>query len=90
MNVAHILYLSSVLWDVTGLCRLSQAHAKLMFRDEVTVQDAVVTVALIESSMQSTALIGQVNVLHTSFPKDPIEEYARQGEKSARPILLYC
>lgn len=81
----HNLY--SDLLDVTDLCRLSQAHAKLMFREEVTVQDAVVTVALIESSMQSTALIGQVNVLHTSFPKDPVEEYARQGEKST--IISY-
>lgn len=62
--------------------RLSQAHAKLMFREEVTVQDAIITVALVESSMQSTALIGQVNVLHTSFPKNPVDEYAHQGTQS--------
>ncbi|KAG8276707.1 DNA helicase mcm9 [Homalodisca vitripennis] len=71
-----------------SLVRLSQAHAKLMYREEVTVLDAIVTVALIESSMQSTALIGQVNILHTSFPKDPVDEYARQAELILRRLNL--
>lgn len=71
------------MWSVmTGFCvqRLSQAHAKLMFRSEVIVLDAIVTVALMESSMQSTALISEINILHTSFPSDPIDEYSRQGK----------
>ncbi|PSN31662.1 hypothetical protein C0J52_14963 [Blattella germanica] len=58
-----------------SLVRLSQAHARLMFREEVTVQDAVVAVSLVESSMQGSALIGNVDTLHTSFPKDPMAEY---------------
>ena len=59
--------------------RLSQAHARLMFREEVMVQDAVVAVSLVESSMQSSALIGNIDALHTSFPSDPMEEYKVQG-----------
>ncbi|XP_054285857.1 DNA helicase MCM9-like [Macrosteles quadrilineatus] len=66
-----------------SLVRLSQAHAKLMFRSEVTVLDAVVTVALMESSMQSTALISEINILHTSFPSDPIDEYSHQAKRDS-------
>ena len=55
------------------------AHARLMFRDSVTVQDAVLAVTLMESSMQGAALLGGVNALHTAFPTDPQEEYKLQG-----------
>ncbi len=55
------------------------AHARLMLRKQVTVQDAVVAVSLMESSMQGGALLGGVNALHTSFPEDPETEYRTQG-----------
>ncbi|XP_066994088.2 uncharacterized protein [Anabrus simplex] len=61
-----------------SLVRLAQAHARFMFRDQVTVQDAVVAVSLVESSMQSAALLGGINALHTSFPEDPTQEYKIQ------------
>nr|CAD7455527.1 unnamed protein product [Timema tahoe] len=61
-----------------SLVRLSQAHAKFMFREEVTVQDAVMAILLVESSMMGSSLIGTANILHTSFPEDPVEEYQRQ------------
>ncbi|RUS90636.1 hypothetical protein EGW08_001633 [Elysia chlorotica] len=63
-----------------SMIRLSQAHARLMYRDEVTVQDAVVAVTLMESSMQGAALLGGVNTLHTAFPADADQEYLLQAE----------
>ncbi len=62
------------------LCSLASAHAKLMCQVEVTVQDAVVAVTVMESSMQGATLLGAgVNVLHSAFPKDPNREYSTQG-----------
>ncbi|KAM7303285.1 DNA helicase MCM9 isoform X1 [Ixodes scapularis] len=63
-----------------SLVRLSQAHARLMLRGEVAVQDAVVAVSLMESSMQSSALVENVDALHTGFAEDPEGEYRNQGE----------
>lgn len=60
-------------------CRLSQGHARLMFRENVLVQDAIVAISLVESSMLGTALIGEVDTLHSSFPTDAVEEYKKQG-----------
>ena len=51
-----------------------------MFRNTVTVQDAVVAVSIVESSMQSTAILGATNVLRTRFPNDCNEEYKKQAE----------
>lgn len=65
---------------ITTIHRLSQAHARLMFREKVTIQDAIVAVSLVESSMQGSALIGGIDALHTSFPYNPMEEYRVQGE----------
>nr|XP_056712611.1 DNA helicase MCM9 [Euleptes europaea] len=61
-----------------SLIRLAEAHARLMFRDSVTVEDAVTVVSVMESSMQGGALLGGVNALHTSFPENPIEQYRMQ------------
>ncbi|KAI1897496.1 hypothetical protein AGOR_G00083870 [Albula goreensis] len=63
-----------------SLGRLAEAHAKLMFRDTVTVEDAVVVVSVMECSMQGGALLGDVNALHTSFPDNPSEQYKMQCE----------
>ncbi|KAK2864296.1 hypothetical protein Q7C36_003450 [Tachysurus vachellii] len=63
-----------------SLGRLAEAHAKLMFRETVTVSDAVVVVSVMECSMQGGALLGNVNALHTSFPDDPNEQYRSQCE----------
>nr|XP_050045792.1 DNA helicase MCM9-like isoform X1 [Dermacentor andersoni] len=63
-----------------SLVRLSQGHARLMFREEVGVQDAVVAVALMEVSMQSSALVENVDALHTGFATDPEKEYRNQAK----------
>ncbi|KAJ4431896.1 hypothetical protein ANN_20502, partial [Periplaneta americana] len=71
-----------------SLVRLSQAHARLMFREEVTIQDAVVAVSLIESSMQGSALIGGIDTLHTSFPEDATKEFKIQVELVLQKLQL--
>jgi DNA helicase MCM9 len=58
-----------------SLIRLAQAHARLMAHQEVSVSDAVVAVALVESSMLSTALLSGKSALHTEFPVDPDAEF---------------
>ncbi|KAG0076813.1 protein phosphatase 2A regulatory subunit cdc55 [Linnemannia elongata] len=62
-----------------SLIRLSQAHARLMARNLVTVQDAVVVISLMEATAQGgAAVLGGINPLHASFPKSAEEEYWRQ------------
>ena len=63
-----------------SLIRLAQAHARLMFRDVVNVQDAVMAVSIVECSMQGTAILGATNVVRTRFPNDCTEEYKKQAE----------
>ncbi|NXL84686.1 MCM9 helicase, partial [Alectura lathami] len=63
-----------------SLIRLAEAHARLMFRDTVTLEDAVTVVSVMESSMQGGALLGAINALHTSFPEDPTAQYRAQCE----------
>ncbi|KAM4772331.1 DNA helicase MCM9 [Rhinophrynus dorsalis] len=63
-----------------SLIRLAEAHARLMYRDVVTVEDAITVVSVMESSMQGGALLGGVNALHTSFPENPREQYQMQCE----------
>ncbi|NXW64073.1 MCM9 helicase, partial [Eurystomus gularis] len=63
-----------------SLMRLAEAHARLMFRDTVTLEDAVTVVSVMESSMQGGALLGGINALHTSFPENPMAQYRTQCE----------
>ncbi|XP_041662029.1 DNA helicase MCM9 [Cheilinus undulatus] len=61
-----------------SLSRLAEAHARLMFRETVTIEDAVMAVSVMECSMQGGALLGNVNALLTSFPAEPCEQYHTQ------------
>ncbi|PIN10218.1 DNA replication licensing factor, MCM2 component [Handroanthus impetiginosus] len=62
-----------------SLIRLAQAHARLMFRNEVTRLDAVTAILCIESSMTTSAIVDSVgNALHSNFVENPDEEYAKQ------------
>ncbi|XP_078131206.1 DNA helicase MCM9 [Sander vitreus] len=61
-----------------SLSRLAEAHARLMYREMVTIEDAVIAVSVMECSMQGGALLGNVNALLTSFPDDPSQQYQNQ------------
>ncbi|XP_069371743.1 DNA helicase MCM9 isoform X7 [Paralichthys olivaceus] len=61
-----------------SLSRLAEAHARLMYREIVTIEDAVMAVSVMECSMQGGALLGDVNALLTSFPVDPGQQYEAQ------------
>ncbi|XP_056422410.1 DNA helicase MCM9 isoform X2 [Hyla sarda] len=63
-----------------SLIRLAEAHARIMYRNTVTVEDAITVVSVMESSMQGGALLGGVNALHTAFPENPREQYQMQCE----------
>uniref|UniRef100_A0A4X1TJZ1 DNA helicase MCM9 n=1 Tax=Sus scrofa TaxID=9823 RepID=A0A4X1TJZ1_PIG len=72
-----------------SLIRLAEAHARLMFRDTVTLEDAITAVSVMESSMQGGALLGGVNALHTSFPENPLKQYQRQCELILEKLELH-
>eukprot|EP00281_Chroomonas_sp_CCMP1168_P034821 CAMPEP_0206243994 /NCGR_PEP_ID=MMETSP0047_2-20121206/17908_1 /ASSEMBLY_ACC=CAM_ASM_000192 /TAXON_ID=195065 /ORGANISM="Chroomonas mesostigmatica_cf, Strain CCMP1168" /LENGTH=655 /DNA_ID=CAMNT_0053669159 /DNA_START=13 /DNA_END=1977 /DNA_ORIENTATION=+ len=63
-----------------SMIRLAQAHARLMFRDEVTAQDALVAVTVLETS-QSPALHDS---LHQKFAEDPDGDFERESQKLLR------
>ncbi|MGH0140829.1 UNVERIFIED_CONTAM: hypothetical protein FKN15_040208 [Acipenser sinensis] len=69
-----------------SLSRLAEAHSRLMFRDIVTVEDAIVVVSVMECSMQPgpppwlLSPVAGALALHTSFPEDPCEQYKMQCE----------
>ncbi|KAG6531405.1 hypothetical protein ZIOFF_005211 [Zingiber officinale] len=64
-----------------SLIRLAQAHARLMFRNEVTRLDAIAAILCVESSMTTSAIVDTVgNALHSNFTDNPDEEYAKQEE----------
>ncbi|XP_073349545.1 DNA helicase MCM9 [Pagrus major] len=76
-----------------SLSRLSEAHARLMYRETVTIEDAVMAVSVMECSMQGGALLGNVNALFTSFPADPGQQYQTQCQVLLEglnlPLLLH-
>ncbi|RXI00382.1 hypothetical protein DVH24_037930 [Malus domestica] len=58
-----------------SLIRLAQAHARLMFRNEVTRLDAITAILCIESSMTTSAIVDSVgNALHSNFAENPDQE----------------
>ncbi|KAM9779186.1 DNA helicase MCM9 isoform X2 [Syngnathus typhle] len=61
-----------------SLSRLAEAHARLMYRETVTIEDAVMAVSVMECSMQGGSLLGCVNAVLTSFPNDPGQQYRTQ------------
>ena len=71
-----------------SLMRLSEAHAKLMFRDEVLLIDAVIAIYLVSASQSSTSILDDYSNLQTDFPSSSEESYAEHEEKVFR-LLHY-
>ncbi|XP_037039229.1 probable DNA helicase MCM9 isoform X2 [Bradysia coprophila] len=57
-----------------SLYRLAKAHAKLLFRSEVTEIDAVIVVMLMESSFGFGRILQPKNVLHKDLPLGPSDD----------------
>ncbi|KAL4349471.1 hypothetical protein AHAS_Ahas10G0045300 [Arachis hypogaea] len=58
-----------------SLIRLAQAHARLMFRNEVTRLDAITAILCVESSMTTSAIVDCIgNALHSNFTENPDQE----------------
>jgi hypothetical protein len=51
-----------------------------MRNTEVTVQDAIFAVLLMEYSIHSTSILESKSILHLNFPEDPREEYEALGK----------
>eukprot|EP00127_Corallochytrium_limacisporum_P001315 Clim_evm5s51 gene=Clim_evmTU5s51 len=58
-----------------SMVRIAQAHARLMFRDVVTQEDAVVTLFLMEISMASSQGTNSADTLKLGFPMDAQRDY---------------
>uniref|UniRef100_A0A0A8ZDN6 DNA helicase n=1 Tax=Arundo donax TaxID=35708 RepID=A0A0A8ZDN6_ARUDO len=62
-----------------SLIRLAQAHARLLFRNEVEQLDAMAAILCIESSKTTSPIVDIAgNALHSIFTEDPDEEYKTQ------------
>ncbi|CAL1265879.1 unnamed protein product [Larinioides sclopetarius] len=71
-----------------SLIRLAEGHARLMFRDEVLVIDAIMAIILMESSMSGSAVLDGLTTLHTSFPDNPRTEYNEKAETVLKLLNL--
>lgn len=62
-----------------------------MYRSEVEIMDAIMAVALVESSMQGAALLLPVDLdtLHAPFPKDPLKSYMELSTTILQKLKLY-
>jgi DNA helicase MCM9 len=58
-----------------SLIRLSQAHAKLLWQQEVLAHDAITAILLMESSLQTQSLLGYRPDLYEGAPSEPEEQY---------------
>jgi DNA helicase MCM9 len=63
-----------------------QAHARLVARREVTLQDAVVAVVVADASMSCAALLGHRNAMHTHFPEVQAVAAVAAGTSQRGPL----
>ena len=64
-----------------SLIRVSQAHARLMFRDDVSELDAIVSIHLVSRSISSVSVFAEdVSVSQEVFPDSPADYFSRIKE----------
>lgn len=68
-----------------SLVRLSQSHAKLMFHSEVTLEDAITAVILVEASLTTTQTLNVPTNLHS--PEMEAIDYKNWYEEIEKEIL---
>lgn len=71
-----------------SLTRLSQAHARLMMKDKVELDDAIIAICIVEMSLASTSTLGFDSALHSSQPKDPNEDYLQKERAILKKLNL--
>ncbi|KAL4275099.1 hypothetical protein AHAS_Ahas20G0073300 [Arachis hypogaea] len=73
-----------------SLIRLAQAHARLMFRNEVTRLDAITAILCVESSMTTSAIVDCIgNALHSNFTENPDQECILARYLSLHYVAVY-
>ncbi len=72
-----------------SLIRLAQAHAKICFKNNVDIEDAVAAVILMETSMSSCSILGSENTLHSHFPENADEDFNIQKLNCLNRLNLY-
>lgn len=63
-----------------SLARLTQAHARLMYREEALVQDAIFAIAAVDQNFVEHAMTGRGDVRQSDFPPDPDAGYREYAE----------
>ena len=71
-----------------SLMRLSEAHARIMFREEVLFCDAVVAIKCMTLSQTDSSVLSVNSTLHSDFPTNPQQWYLEQEDHVLR--LLGC
>ncbi|KAF8660799.1 hypothetical protein HU200_057385 [Digitaria exilis] len=72
-----------------SLIRLAQAHARLMFRNEVIQLDAIAAILCIESSTTTSPIVDTVgDALHSNFTDNPDEIYKEQEKNILKKLGL--
>eukprot|EP00172_Hildenbrandia_rubra_P003394 Plantae.Rhodophyta-Hildenbrandia_rubra.ctg5401.p1 GENE.Plantae.Rhodophyta-Hildenbrandia_rubra.ctg5401~~Plantae.Rhodophyta-Hildenbrandia_rubra.ctg5401.p1 ORF type:complete len:651 (+),score=105.86 Plantae.Rhodophyta-Hildenbrandia_rubra.ctg5401:3832-5784(+) len=63
-----------------ALVRLTQAHARLLFRSVGIVMDAVFAIAAVEASASGKSVVGSIGSLQSRFPDNPQEQFEKYGK----------
>eukprot|EP01125_Pyxidicula_operculata_P006447 TRINITY_DN2232_c0_g1_i2.p1 TRINITY_DN2232_c0_g1~~TRINITY_DN2232_c0_g1_i2.p1 ORF type:complete len:750 (-),score=233.89 TRINITY_DN2232_c0_g1_i2:174-2423(-) len=71
-----------------SLIRLAQAHARIMYRSVVLIQDAVVAIFVMESSLYTSAILGFGSAVRSLPPEDPDQDYVEIEETILHTLHL--